>query len=218
MLYLYALTDAPATVPDRPGVGGSRPAAEHLGGFDAIVSRVSGTTAPTEEAILAHAEIVDQLAAANEAVLPARFGSVFADTAALREVVERRADELQVALDEVRGCVELGLRVLVPNGTAEAPASSGRDYMARRLAALQESERVADTVHAPLAALARVSERRLRVTPHLLLTAAYLVPRTQVDAFRTALAAVERVHPELTLACTGPWPPYSFTTVEAATT
>jgi Gas vesicle synthesis protein GvpL/GvpF len=52
-------------------------------------------------------------------------------------------------------------------------------------------------------------------TGRLELTAAYLVPVESVEAFRGVFNDVVAAHPELTLVCTGPWPPYSFANVGA---
>ena len=51
-------------------------------------------------------------------------------------------------------------------------------------------------------------------TPELLLSAAYLIPRTNLDAFRARVQRLDDQHPALTFVCTGPWPPYSFATVD----
>ena len=40
---------------------------------------------------------------------------------------------------------------------------------------------------------------------------AYLVPQSNVDAFREEVGRLQSAHPERTIVCTGPWPPYSFT-------
>jgi hypothetical protein len=86
--------------------------------------------------------------------------------------------------------------------------------MLARLDERRRAEHVADELHRPLAALARAEVRSVASTPQLLLSASYLVPRDAVDAFRSAVRDLERSHPDLTLACTGPWPPYSFATAE----
>ena len=43
-----------------------------------------------------------------------------------------------------------------------------------------------------------------------LLQSAYLVPRQDADAFRDGVRRLEAAHPDLTIVCTGPWPPYTF--------
>jgi hypothetical protein len=43
-----------------------------------------------------------------------------------------------------------------------------------------------------------------------LLRASYLVERTAVPQFRSVVERLQRIHPEVAILCTGPWPPYSF--------
>jgi hypothetical protein len=216
MLYLYALTDAPALVPPTAGLGGAPLEVVQAGEVDAVVAERDGEPLePTEEAVLLHAGVVDDVAALNEAVLPARFGRAYADRAALRDVVGAQAAALGAALDRVRGCCELGLRILARAEAAAPAGPGGRDYLLTRLQQRRRVEGLADAVHEPLAALARAHTRTVGVTPQLVLSAAYLVERDAVESFREAVDALAGKHPELTLALTGPWPPYSFADAEA---
>jgi hypothetical protein len=216
VLYLYALSARPTTAPDVLGLDGTLLAVERVGELDAVVSDLDRSRVePTESAVLDHARVVDGLAAANEAVLPARFGRGFEDAAALRSAVAERAEDLQRALEQVRGCAELALRVLAPADGAAPPAASGRDYMRARLDERRRTERLADELHEPLAAIARAATKSVGAGSELLLSAAYLVPRGAIDDFNARVAELGADHPDVTLACTGPWPPYSFATVEA---
>src|SRR2546423_2006376 len=210
MLYLYAFAERPVTQPDAPGLEGASLSAEEVDGVAAVVSVLSvEAVRPTEEAVLTHARVVDALTAANDAVVPARFGRAFGDAEGLRRAAADRADDLRSALGQVRGCVELGLRAVPPQVVdPEAALSSGREYMRRRLAEQQRIERLGAELHAPLASLARAATG-IQTAPQLL-SAAFLVPRAHVEDFRYAVGELERRHPEVTLACTGPWPPYSF--------
>jgi hypothetical protein len=214
MLYLYALTEHPAVVPSTPGLEGTPLAVEQLDGIEAVVGVVGrDQVESSEDAVLTHARIVDELAALNEAVLPARFGRGYADGEALRTAVVEQEDALRPALERVRGCLELGLRVFSEQTDGDSPGS-GREYMLDRLDRRRRAERLADEIHAPLAALARAETRTVAATPQLLLSAAYLVPCEALEGFQSALGELESAHPELSLACTGPWPPYSFATAE----
>ena len=207
MLYVYAFVSAPASLPDVSGVEGSPLGARRIDVLDAVVSEHDRPVDTSETAVLEHARVVEALAGANEGVLPARFGGMHADEAALSAAVAGR--ELVEALGRVRGCVELGLRVLGAAGS-QASAATGAEYMRARLERRRELERLADELHVPLAALARDSTLALGTTPRLLLTAAYLVPRGDVEAFGETVASLQAAHPELGIVCTGPWPPYSF--------
>ena len=216
MLYLYALSRPPTVVPTLLGVDDTPVTVEGLDTIDVVVGVVDRQRVePTEEAVLAHARIVDELAAANEAVLPARFGRGYQDVDALRSAIAERAAALEEAFERVAGCQELGLRVLRRTDESASADGDGREYMRARLEARRDAERLAEELHAPLAAHARADTRSVAATPELVLSAAYLVPRDALDAFRTTIEELGRAHPELTLACTGPWPAYSFATAEA---
>jgi len=191
VLYVYAFVSAPASLPDVSGVGGSPLGARRIDVLDAVVSEHELPVDASETAVLEHARVV----------------GMHADEAALSAAVAGR--ELVEALGRVRGCVELGLRVLGAAGS-QASAATGAEYMRARLERRRELERLADELHVPLAALARDSTLALGTTPRLLLTAAYLVPRGDVEAFGETVASLQAAHPELGIVCTGPWPPYSF--------
>jgi hypothetical protein len=214
MLYVYAFVEAPASVPSVPGIDSAPVEAEVVNGLEAIVSRHDAALDASEPAIVAHAAVVDAVAAANEAVLPVRFGGMHADGEALRAAVAARAPELAAALARVRGCVELGVRALAPS-VERVAAASGAAYMRGRLEQRRETDRLADELHAPLAGLARDATQTVGATQRLLLSGAYLVPEDAVATFRKQVASLQDAHPELAIVCTGPWPPYSFATAEA---
>ena len=214
MLHVYAFVERPASVPDVPGIDSAALTTEAGAELEVVISRHEATSLnPSEDAILAHARVVEALAAANEAVLPARFGGAYPDANALRAAVADREPELTAALARVRGCVELGVRALAP--AAQRPAApSGAAYMRARLDERRETERLAEELHVPLAALAREATSTVGVTERLLLSAAYLVPKRDVGRFGELVERLQAEHAHLGLVCTGPWPPYSFATAE----
>jgi Gas vesicle synthesis protein GvpL/GvpF len=87
--------------------------------------------------------------------------------------------------------------------------------MRSRLEEQRRTESLADELHEPLAALARAATKSVGTGSDLVLTAAYLVPREALDEFAARVAELGARHSDLTLACTGPWPAYSFGTAEA---
>ena len=212
MIYLYAIAEELDGLPEVPGVDGTPLARRSLEGLDLVVSEHEGREiAASEEAVLAHAHVVEGLVERSAALLPARFGRGFSDEAALREAIAGRAASLREALAQVRGCIEVGVRVLAAEpAPPPAAAESGRAYMETRLARSEETERLARELHEPLAALARAATRTVGATPRLLLSGAYLVEPGELDAFRSRVGELEAAHTELTFVTTGPWPPYSF--------
>ena len=64
-------------------------------------------------------------------------------------------------------------------------------------------------LHEPLARLSRASTRFGGASSDLI-QSVYLVPRQDVAAFGEHVRRLEAAHPDLTIVCTGPWPPYTF--------
>src|ERR687888_1966502 len=166
VIYLYAIAEELAGLPDVRGVDGAPLDRRAVEGLDLVVSEHDGAEiAASEEAVLAHARVVEGLVGRSAALLPARFGRGFRDETALREAIEGRTASLRDALAQVRGCVEVGVRVLAAEPTSPPAAESGRAYMEARLARSEETERLARGLHEPLAALARAATRTVRATP-----------------------------------------------------
>lgn len=219
MVHLYALVRQPAAVPAVGGIGdGSLRAIELEKGIEAVVSDTGDGAAQNEEAILAHAQVVDALGETNDAVLPARFAAGVGSDDALRAGVAGKREQIVAALDRVDGCVELGVRVLRPDSGSGARPTTGAEYMRRRLEQVERAQALARDIHERLAGLARESTSRVVARDDLVLTAAYLLPRAAVEQFRSAARAVEEEHRDVTLVLAGPWPPYSFALLEAEAT
>jgi hypothetical protein len=215
MVHLYALVDHPARLPPLAGIGGETVSAAEAAGIDAIFSEHDDPAADaTDAAVLAHARLVEAVAALNAAVLPARFPGRYESEAALRDNIRDRASDLCDALDRVRGCVEVGVRVVPSAGIVDERARSGGDYMRGRLAAIREAEGIARELDAAVAPIVREGTRSVAATSQLVLSAAYLVASSEAADFRPAVETVARRHPDLAYVCFGPWPPYSFALVD----
>lgn len=211
VIHVYAVLAGDAAVPPLAGIDDAAVAARH---GEELVLAVSEHAAPpevSERNVLRHAEVVEALAADGAAVLPVRFGLAFTTEESLLRDVQARAPELRASVERVRGCTEIGLRVLCPESAEPAPRSSGgAAYMRSRLRETVERTRLAAEVHERLARHARDSARSASAAERLLVDAAYLVPRDDVASFREEVARLGRSRPELSFLCTGPWPPYSF--------
>jgi Gas vesicle synthesis protein GvpL/GvpF len=205
-LYLYAITDGSRErVPDGirfvvvdgiSGVYGSAP---------------EGEMRATEGDLWAHEAVVEALME-DGAVLPARFGTVVESVERLRDELVSRQQEFVSALNRVRGRVELGVRAVWPEGTTDGtPAASGRDYLERKLREQRAAAEATSSVHEPLARLAVESTVRVQQSPCLTVIGSYLVDRGTVAGFRREAEQLARTLDGVELACTGPWPPYSFT-------
>jgi gas vesicle protein GvpL/GvpF len=195
VIELVAITDAAGAPPERP------PLRLVESGRLAVVCAPAEERELTPEALWERERLVEALMEERD-LLPVRYGTrVLDEQEAARTLGEREA-ELSEALDRVRGAVELSVRVI---GDRPPPAT-GTEFIRGRaeVAALHER----------LSLVARDSARRPARAAGELMRAAYLVDRGAVDEF---VSLVERLQAEsddsVRLLCTGPWPPYSFTSV-----
>jgi hypothetical protein len=208
VIVLHAIVRSPADAPD-----GAHALA--IGGVAAVVTRPSELSPPEPEALWAHERLVESIASA--AVLPARFGTVVDDEAALHRLLAANEAVLLQALEHVAGCVEVSVRMwarsamaVASGGTTSAAVGPGRAYLQERREALHAPRAAAEATHARLAEVARDAVER-RGARQEVLVGAYLVPRGDLGAFRDAVAEEDRDLGELDLLSTGPWPPYHFT-------
>ncbi len=154
--------------------------------------------------------------------------------------LEKHDPQYQVLLRELEGCVELGLRVLLPEAslTADSPgdAGGGREvgeappptgaitphlglaYLTARKAhyAAQdrwtgEYRRAADRCLAQFAGLFVKSKTEAPSSRLPLLSLYFLVLRPQVAAFRQRFRRLTETE-SARLLLSGPWPPYNFVT------
>ena len=206
MIYLYAVVDELAGLPDGPGIDGASLERRRAGDFDLVVSEHAAEVEPTEEAVLTPARVVEELLPLAGAVLPARFGVGFEDGTSLERAVGDRAADLDKSLDRVRGRVEVGVRVV--GDQTPPPAETGREYLEARQRQLAAIDELHDSLAARALAATRGNSRG-----QLVMSGAYLVDPEGIPEFQKAVGALQSEHPQLTFALTGPWPPYSFAEV-----
>jgi hypothetical protein len=209
VIHVYAIAEELDSLPPVVGLEDAPLERRRVDDLELVVSRVSAparTEVPPDH-VLRHAEVVEELMSHSTALLPAQFGHEFADDDELAAAVRTRSSELVRGLSRVRGCVEFGVRVLGEPADPGAVASSGAEYMRGRLAETKRQERLAAELHEPLARLSRSSAGSSSAGGF---AGEYLVPAENVGAFRETVLGFETSRPELTIVCTGPWPPYSF--------
>jgi len=229
-LVLYCIGAASAALPGevRGGQGGGLLRIAQ-GELSAVVSpRVESAQgeAPTAAELLAYERVIRSQHAVTD-VVPMRFGSVLSDEAAVRAHLDaQRATYLRV-LARVSGCVELGVRVLVP---PSAPPSTREEAVkpvsrsgAAYLKALQQRHSAENQLRTRCAALeqellSRVAplcrEHRVELSPlrpgePALCSLYFLVPRGQVPVFRAAMSSFAGGG-AAEVSLNGPWPPFNF--------
>ena len=208
-LYVFAITrDAP------PGFAleGHRVEFMPVSGVVAAIER-SGARQPVSEAALrVQHDVVLQIAARVDEILPVRFGA-FVDTPELEQVLTLRQSAIHEALELVRGCVQMTIRFR-DDEPAEQVADVRRSVVAATGTAYLEARRAAAMRPVPAAALATVEAVR-----HLVVAERHdssqrspersiyhLIQRDRVRDYLAALSAVDL--PSMTVS--GPWPPFAF--------
>jgi hypothetical protein len=222
MLHVYAIVDSPVS----PGSAGLHGAGLRLVGEEAPFAVASEhehlPSGTREDDLWAHEEVVEALME-KATVLPMRFDATVSDEAELRQILDLRRDEFAALFDEVRGAVELGVRAQLSGSGAKesagepAPAQNGPGtaYLLERARGRRRAAEAVARVHEPLAALARRSRHSAaEVGSPGRLKAAYLVDRDRVDAFRDRVEALDVELGGGRIVCTGPWPPYGFSSKE----
>ncbi|GAA3819489.1 GvpL/GvpF family gas vesicle protein [Nocardioides panacisoli] len=187
-----------------------------------------------ERTARAHDAVVQACAAAAPTA-PMRLATVCLDDQSVRLRLEEWYDELAAALDRVAGREEWSVKVFAhPAPTtavmepAEPALAGGAAYLRRKKAATEErraaearSLRAVEAVDRELRGIS-VAARHLRAQdPRLsghagtmLLNAAYLVEAGDARRFTELVAELVRTHPGVSIGCDGPWPPYSFATLD----
>ena len=216
MLYVYAIADPGAHV-DVSGMRGADVRAVRVGDVEVLVSEHDHIepSAGVDD-VWAHEAVVEAAGGDGSAVLPLRLGSILSDEAAVVALAEERAEEFSRALARVRGAVELGVRAAVsPQGAEEpepmAEEGPGTAYLMTRLAQKRRGDEIIDLVHRPLADMAREHVRLNRsIGDPTSVRLAYLVDEDSVEPFQERVQGLDTELDHVRLACTGPWPPYSF--------
>ena len=196
---VYAIVDGDSPVED-----GLRLVA--CGEVNAVVAE--GEAYPvTPEALAAHDAVVRRLAERFDALLPVRFGEKVKDEAELAKLLAPRAPRFAEALERVRGCAQMTLRVFGdPEPIAEPDQGGpGTRYLEARRRARSLPE------IAPLVEALRPLLRDEKTVRHdqgsYFGTAYHLVRREDVPAY---LALVERTEIHRRVTVSGPWAPYAF--------
>lgn len=196
-----------------------------------------------EAIVRSHNRVVEAIHA-QQAILPARFGVVYADTRDIQSALRSVCDTLLPQLHRLEGCDEWALhlyanraavreRVVAGNPAIArlreefVAARPGRAYFLER----QLREELEGATRQALATLARNAFDRLTAvaiaaqvnpagaaadsaTEVEILRAAFLLARDDAERFDAELCSVADASDGIRCECSGPWPPYSFAVVD----
>lgn len=181
----------------------------------------------------AHHAVIEAVADSGAVVLPFRLFTLFSTDAKAIETLLNARPAMTRAFELVRGKQEWVLRIGKSDAArvaAETPSTTARDSGtnflqakadARREAAARAT-RIKEDAAAAYEALEQLSDaaktRPVDSAGNLILDAAFLVPPTRVEALRETLTrrAERLLRDGCPVSLTGPWPPYSFASMDAA--
>lgn len=193
----------------------------------------------------AHQAVIDALTAVTSP-LPLRLATVFRDDSGVRAMMEAREEQFQRVLDRLDGRVEWGVKVYAEESGGDAPdaspqnraeaaptagrPSTGRDYLRQRRMRNQaregvreKAEEYAVRLHATLSGYAEDTRVHAPQNAQLarssgvnILNAAYLVPRSESEAFVELVDRTKDDVPGIRVELTGPWAAYSFSGLDDA--
>jgi hypothetical protein len=197
--YLYAIVDRLPRAWEAPpaGVAGAPVLARRLCGVDVVCSPLDAVPAAGPRTLALHHDVVESVMDAD-AVLPVRYGLALPspDLDAWL-TAQRRA--LKLALAQVRGCVEMSVKLLaLDRQTGPAgPTESDLQALGERLA---HSAGVEPWRYRPSGTAGAAS-------------VAFLVPRLDVPTLLARIAPIASRAAGVAVVPTGPWPAYSFVSV-----
>lgn len=228
------------------GVDGQPVRLIEQGGLAAAISLAPAHPAADPARILAYAGVIEAFHRASPAAgaIPMRYGTLFPGQPQVARFLADRSREQAALLQEVEGCEEMGIRLLMPVPATpsgrrspqrgERPTSpdapSGKAYLAARRARYAEAKRVteemqhwAERCRRSLSGLfiKSVDEKRTicdpqTQTPKALLSLYFLVPRAFLPTFHQRCRELLAAVPTQLL-LSGPWPPYNFVLPKSAT-
>jgi hypothetical protein len=165
-----------------------------------------------------------------------RYGCVFEEESQVIHLLDEHGSQYEALLQELEGCVEMGLRVLLPSGPGAGLTPGGREdtgpppppggarrrpglaYLTARQAHYAHQDRwtreyrqTADRCLEQFTGLF-VKAKMEGPSPRLpLLSLFFLAPARAVGSFRQAFRDLAATEPARLL-LSGPWPPYNFVT------
>ncbi len=238
-LYAYFVSDDPGIrVPESvTGVGGF--GVRLMKAEDLLVGVSQSDDTPvaiTRDNVVAHERVVRSVFE-HTTLLPFRFGNVVGE-GQLRSYLHSHQEALQSRLLLLRGCVEMSVKVIWPasnsvNAEIEAvPATTdsrlnrekggaGAAFLMAKRREILGNQMLADKATEIVSWLKErlgnsICKEQVSVRPRdkLVMAAAHLVARTNLERYRGELNRARAERPELHFLISGPWPPYSFANID----
>ncbi|MFH0765049.1 MAG: GvpL/GvpF family gas vesicle protein [Calditrichota bacterium] len=211
------------------GVGGRPLSVVATGGLGAVLSDSTDLDLTPDKAnVLAYHRVITSIHQ-NGTVIPLRYGQVVKRASAQAlELLAEQGERFATLLRELEGCVEMGIRVIVPNvasrSVSVSPArpdlsqslSAGHAFLAARRIQYSQLEQTAN-VHRAIIEQCRAAfagtfikcNMESPTIPNSMLALYFLVLQDSLNAFRGAFHRM-KLTDGAKLLISGPWPPYNF--------
>ncbi len=211
-LYLFCLMDDPGEAPGVTGLQHEPVRILRVGEFSVVVSDFHGNQlAPGKENIVAHERVIESFMD-KTTPLPFQFGSVMNESK-LHQFINENATTLKADLEKVRGCVEMGLKVMTTALPQGNEPQSGTEFLEARKRQMDLQTSVAAIVDTAVAGLVRQAEVSLIPrTARPIVRIGHLVVRYHLNEYKSHIDDLVRQRTEWAFLRSGPWPPYSFVT------
>jgi hypothetical protein len=199
MFYMYAVVEGlpPAWRPPPAVVSAASVDRHRLGPLLLLGSTLDAVPPANPKTLALHHDVVASTLDAP-AVLPFRYGTAVADGDADAWLAGHRA-ALEAALAQVRGCVEMSVKLLRLDSGLEQQGGPGEGEL-RALA-----EQLVDR--------AGIEQWRYRPAGsggNVVASVAFLLPRAELAEFLARIAPIASRALGVAVVPTGPWPAYSF--------
>ena len=244
-IYLYGFTLPEVNAPEIFGVDDNHAVStHHCADLNAIFSSVALTDFTGEAGennlqnvawltprACRHAQVIDQCRLQGS-VYPVPFGTLFSNTDALEQEMQRRATDVQIVLRHITGCEEWALEAILDRkqaverrfveglklGRFVLPESAGRRHLEeqklRRSLNNELNDWLVDCLNDWQAELNTVARdfRSRRLSDDKVLHWAYLLPVEKVPTFQEQVADLTERYTcyGFSFRVTGPWAAYSF--------
>jgi hypothetical protein len=226
-LYAYCLVEGLKQLGSISGISSAPVRLLKVDDLSVLVSDYEGDAIPvTREHAMSHATVVQSILD-QTTPLPCRFGTLVSEQH-LRSFLTTNKQAIADKLAHVRGCVEMNVKAIYPVPDLEnvtdkqAPLGPGTAFLEEKRRALGGDERFAaqrtdlsNLLSKHLNGLTRDEQISVRASDKgVLVAAAHLVKRPEIQQYREKMAAAREPRPELRFLISGPWPPYSFANIE----
>jgi hypothetical protein len=171
----------------------------------AITVSQFGDLPTNTEAVLQYSQLIEKIRQITD-IIPMRYGAVFADQSAICTALQPRIAHYQSVLTEIKHCVEMSVRVLIPpQASLPTQTMTGTDYLKFRQQQTNQHRQYTQQICQLLIGNYLKHKAEFSVEKSLL-SLYFLVPISQLNKFQEKIGQFQ---PQKILV-SGPWAAYNF--------